>query len=74
MGILDAIFGDTVRENHEDGSYTDRSDFKQTSITKNSDDEIIERTSVETSFGGFGRTHVKTYDGDDNLINIQRKK
>jgi hypothetical protein len=60
------------RENHKDGSYTDRHDDNY-SETRDADDNLIEKSYVETTLPGIGigpnlRT---TEDGDGNVINVQ---
>lgn len=63
------------REYHEDGSYTDRyDDYRNTSITYDSDGTVREHSRDENAIGGtlFGDSNIRvTYDGDNESINVQ---
>ena len=73
--FIDAVTGnDHSTENHDDGSYTDRYNGTDTSVTYNSDNTVREYSESEsTFFGGVGDRIQVTYDGDGNINNVQSR-
>lgn len=72
--FIDAVTGnDHTTEVHEDGSYTDRYPDRDTSLTYDSNGNLLENSYSEPQFPGSSVNWQITKDGDGNVINVQNR-